>query len=59
MIKLKKIVDEAVKKCNEKGHMLKHVVVVKHITGESYSSDTSTRPGKRPTDQLQVCCKPG
>ena len=54
VIKLKEIADEAVKKCNEQGHLLKHVVVVKHITGESYSSEASARPSKRPTGQLQV-----
>ena len=56
VIKLKEIADEAVKKCNEQGHKLEHVVVVKHITGDSYSSEDSARPGKRPTNQLQVCC---
>lgn len=56
MVNLKEIVDRALQICQKssKKHLVSHCVVVKHLTGESYSGEESARPGKRPCEDVKV-----
>ncbi|XP_052776237.1 acetyl-coenzyme A synthetase, cytoplasmic-like [Mya arenaria] len=58
LLNLKAIVDSAVDKCKEQGHVVDHVVVCRHLLPEEEyvvnDRDVEERPGQRPSPQLKI-----
>lgn len=54
LVNLKEIANAAVSKCKKVNHNVQTCIVVKHVTGKSFSDDANDRPAVRPCKNFKM-----